>query len=71
MASTPNQIYLPDILRNWPWQRSLNPYYAICKAESAAWCESFKAFSPKAQDKFNRCDFSQFILYLLFSISKY
>ncbi|KAK7691175.1 hypothetical protein QCA50_006278 [Cerrena zonata] len=55
---TATELCIPDVLRNWPWQRSINPYYDVCKAESAAWCESFKAFSPKAQDKFNRCDFN-------------
>ncbi|CAL1709814.1 unnamed protein product [Somion occarium] len=52
------QFCIPDILRTWPWPRRLSPHYAICKAESSAWCESFEAFSPKAQDAFNRCDFS-------------
>lgn len=57
--STGVRFYIPDTLRNWPWPRRLNPHYAVCKAESAAWCESFKAFSPKAQNAFNRCDFSK------------
>ncbi|KAF8882266.1 isoprenoid synthase domain-containing protein [Infundibulicybe gibba] len=49
---------IPDTLHNWPWRRHLNPHYSVCKMESAAWFETFKAFSPKAQDAFNRCDFS-------------
>ncbi|KAK7691180.1 hypothetical protein QCA50_006283 [Cerrena zonata] len=57
-AVTATTLHIPDILRNWPWQRMLSPYYAVCKAESAAWCDSFNAFSPKAQAKFNRCDFN-------------
>ncbi|KAF8884017.1 terpenoid synthase [Infundibulicybe gibba] len=51
-------LRIPDTLRNWPWPRHLNPHYSICKTESAAWCEAFRAFSPKAQDAFNRCDFN-------------
>lgn len=53
-----SQFRLPDTLRNWPWPRKINPHYAQCKEESSAWCESFQAFSPKAQQAFNRCDFS-------------
>ncbi|KAF7320642.1 Terpene cyclase [Mycena chlorophos] len=51
-------IVLPDTLRDWPWPRQINPWYAECKEESTAWCESFKAFGPKAQKSFNRCDFN-------------
>ncbi|KAK7688467.1 Delta(6)-protoilludene synthase [Cerrena zonata] len=57
-STIPTHFRIPDTLRSWPWQRHLNPHYAICKSESAAWCESFHAFSPKAQHAFNRCDFN-------------
>ncbi|TDL15490.1 terpenoid synthase [Rickenella mellea] len=56
--SSPVAFFIPDTLRSWPWPRRLNPYYDICKAESSSWCESFKAFSPKAQNAFNRCNFN-------------
>ena len=56
-ALTPH-YYLPDVVRNWPWPRNLNPFYADCKAESDAWCESFGAFSPKGQIAFNSFNFS-------------
>ncbi|KAJ3824036.1 terpenoid synthase [Lentinula raphanica] len=49
---------LPDTLRSWSWKRKLNPNHEKVKAESDAWLESFHAFSPKAQDAFDRCDFS-------------
>jgi hypothetical protein len=52
---------IPDTLKSWPWPRRLNPNYTLCKAESATWCESFKAFDSKGQDAFNRCDFSQWL----------
>ncbi|KAJ7071626.1 isoprenoid synthase domain-containing protein, partial [Mycena amicta] len=48
---------IPDTLRSWPWPRAINPWYAVCKEESAAWCEAFKAFGPKAQQNFNRANF--------------
>jgi hypothetical protein len=55
-------IVIPDTLRYWPWARDINPHYEECKRESAAWAESFKAFSPKAQIAFNKCDFSGCLL---------
>ena len=58
------QLYLPDLLRDWPWPRQLNSYYDLCKAESDAWCESFRAFSPTAQKAFNSCDFGTVDFYL-------
>jgi hypothetical protein len=53
------QLLFPDTLCNWPWLRHLNPHFEVCKDESAAWLETFNAFSPKAQKAFNRCDFSE------------
>ncbi|KAF9034651.1 terpenoid synthase [Hymenopellis radicata] len=53
-------FHLPDLLRNWPWPRRINPFYKECKKESQEWCEGFKAFSPKAQRVFNLCDFGLF-----------
>ena len=58
-VSPVERFHIPDVLRNWPWQRSLNPHYLECKAESASWLEGFNALSPKAQAAFNRCDFSK------------
>ncbi|KAF8871974.1 isoprenoid synthase domain-containing protein [Infundibulicybe gibba] len=46
---------IPDLLRNWPWPRQLNPHYSVCNAESIAWCEALGAFSPKSQVAFNSC----------------
>ncbi len=53
-------FHLPDPLRNWPWPRRINPFYEECKTESQEWCESFKAFSPKAQKAFNLGNFGKF-----------
>ncbi|KAF8915999.1 terpenoid synthase [Mucidula mucida] len=54
----PSYYTLPDTLRNWPWQRRDNPWLAEVKRESSAWAESFQAFSPRAQNAFNMCDFN-------------
>ncbi|KAM7195873.1 terpenoid synthase [Rhypophila sp. PSN 637] len=51
-------ICLPDTLRNWPWPRTINPHYLECKTESEAWIKGVRAFSPRAQKAFNRCNFS-------------
>jgi Delta6-protoilludene synthase len=56
--TAPQLIIIPDILATWKWPRwHCNPHYEVCRAESQAWFESFKAFSPKAQDAWNRCNF--------------
>jgi hypothetical protein len=57
-TSTSNRYRIPDNLTNWKWPRHLNPYYPEVKAASATWARSFGAFSPKAQEAYDRCDFS-------------
>ncbi|KAG1847828.1 terpenoid synthase [Suillus subalutaceus] len=52
------KIFIPDLLARWPFPRRLNQHYSKVSAESSAWLESFKAFSPKAQHAFDRCDFN-------------
>ncbi|KAF7372600.1 Terpene cyclase [Mycena venus] len=52
------RLLFPDTLCKWPWPRHLNPHFEVCKDESAAWLETFNAFSPKAQTASNRCDFN-------------
>ncbi len=54
----PERYYIPSNLDGWKWSRQINPHYAEVKAESAAWVRSFGAFSPKAQEAYDRCDFS-------------
>jgi Delta6-protoilludene synthase len=54
----PERYYIPNNLDQWKWPRHINPHYAEVKAESAAWAKSFEAFSPKAQEAYDRCDFS-------------
>ncbi|KAI0284087.1 terpenoid synthase [Russula brevipes] len=54
-----NRYYMPDLLESWRWtHRHLNPHYQEVKEESAAWARSFGAFSPKAQEAYDRCNFS-------------
>ncbi|KAK7053206.1 hypothetical protein VNI00_003825 [Paramarasmius palmivorus] len=51
-----SQTYvLPDTLRDWPWPRSINPFYDICKAEASI--DSYGAFTSRSQRAFERCDF--------------
>ncbi|KAJ8474148.1 hypothetical protein ONZ51_g7404 [Trametes cubensis] len=50
-------FHLPDTLNAWPWQRRINPHSAAVSAASAAWIESFRVFSPRAQVAFNKCNF--------------
>jgi len=59
MVQTWPKFYIPDTLAKWPWPRHLNPHYEEAKKESQEWASSFKAFNPKAQHAFNRCDFSK------------
>ena len=57
--SRPIRIFIPKVLARWPWPRQINPHYAVVKKEADAWLTSFQPFSPKAQDAFDRCDFSK------------
>ena len=61
-CSEPTRIFIPNVVARWPWRRRINPNYAVVREEADAWITSFQAFSPKAQDAFNRCDFSKFFL---------
>ncbi|KAG6374634.1 isoprenoid synthase domain-containing protein [Boletus reticuloceps] len=58
-SETPTRIFIPNVFARWPWPRRINPNYAVVKEEADAWMTSFKAFSPKAQDVYNRCDSSK------------
>ncbi|KAF8142135.1 terpenoid synthase [Boletus edulis] len=57
-CETPTRIFIPNVFARWPWPRRINPNYAVVKEEADAWMTSFKAFSPKAQDVYNRCNFN-------------
>lgn len=46
---------IPDVLKNWPWPRHLNPHYPEAKAASEAWAHNFNAFSSKAQSAAAAC----------------
>ncbi|KAI0293873.1 terpenoid synthase [Multifurca ochricompacta] len=54
----PTRYHIPNTLETWKWPRQLNPHYIDVKEVSSAWLRSFQAFSPKAQDAYDRCDFS-------------
>ncbi len=55
----PSHFILPDLLDQWPFETEPNPHQELVE-DSARWVESYKAFSPKAQDAFNRCNFGIF-----------
>ncbi|KAJ8508574.1 hypothetical protein ONZ45_g9182 [Pleurotus djamor] len=52
----PSHFTLPDLFEDWPFTSDPNPDKSI-QEDSARWVESYPIFSPKAQDKFNRCHF--------------
>ncbi|OJA12782.1 hypothetical protein AZE42_08340 [Rhizopogon vesiculosus] len=51
------KIIIPNVLARWPWPRRLSPFYPEVSAASTAWIAGLKAFSPKAQEAFERGDF--------------
>ncbi|KAH9173525.1 terpenoid synthase [Lactarius sanguifluus] len=54
------RFYIPKTLENWKWPRRINPHHNEVKAAAVAWIRSFGAFSPKAQEVYDRCDFILF-----------
>ncbi|KAI9436959.1 terpenoid synthase [Lactarius indigo] len=50
---------IPINLDKWKWPRRINPHYAEVKVASSEWVRSFGAFSPKAQEAYDRCDFNR------------
>lgn len=54
------RIQLPDLLAEWPFMPTFNPYHDIVCEESSKWIESYHAFDAKAQSAFNRCNFGFF-----------
>ncbi|KAJ7125817.1 terpenoid synthase [Mycena crocata] len=57
MSQLPSDFIFPDTIAGWPWLRRINPHFEAVKVESEAWFRTFKAFGPKAQKAFERCDF--------------
>jgi len=55
----PKKFFLPNTVGTWPWPRRLNQHYTEINAESSAWIKSFKAFTPKAQEGYDRCQFGK------------
>ncbi|KAI0345597.1 terpenoid synthase [Trametopsis cervina] len=56
--STPEMLYLPETMRNWPWLRRLNPHYEEVSTASKEWFKSFKPFSERSQYAFDKGDFA-------------
>ncbi|KAF9556629.1 terpenoid synthase [Agrocybe pediades] len=55
---TTQEYLIPDLLREWPWERKLHPSYPEIKAEVSAWIESLRPFSRRGQKAYNDCDFN-------------
>jgi hypothetical protein len=64
----PRSLWVPDTMKDWPFARAVNPLYEEVKAETIAWCRTFKAFSKKSQYAFERCDFCTCLLSKTFSL---
>ncbi|KAH9940764.1 terpenoid synthase [Epithele typhae] len=54
MSST---ITVPDTLASWPYPRRINPHYETVAPESATWVRGFRAFGPRSQRAFDKCNF--------------
>ncbi len=54
----PESFLMPDLLRNFPWNKGLNKHYTEAKAESDAWLESLRPFSSKGHQIYNGWDFA-------------
>ena len=50
-------FYMPDLLRNLPWNKGVNKHYAEVKVQSDAWLGSLRHISPKKQAIYNSMDF--------------
>ena len=54
-------LRIPNMLENCPWPRAINPHYEEVGAQSNAWFRSLKAFGPRSQYAFDKCDFSRLV----------
>jgi hypothetical protein len=45
---------LPNLHADWPFPKVVNPLYSQVASDSLKWINSYKAFTPKQQDKFAR-----------------
>ncbi|KAI0642461.1 terpenoid synthase [Trametes meyenii] len=64
---------LPDTLADWPLPRRINVHYPEVSEESIVWIRSFNAFSPAAQQIFERGNFGKLaaLLYPTFDRDQY
>lgn len=49
-------IRLPDLLKDWPMKRAINPHYESTAIESAQWLESFNILTPRTRAAFKLCN---------------
>ena len=53
----PQECILPDLLALCPFEGSTSPYYAQAAAESAAWVDSYGAFTGQKREHFRMSRF--------------
>ncbi|KAF7977391.1 hypothetical protein HWV62_4011 [Athelia sp. TMB] len=76
LQNSPETYHLPNTLRNWIWESTINPHYAAAQAESVAWLEGFHPFSHKIQASFNKANFNSLrsccdLMHTLFVLDDY
>ncbi|KAI0121702.1 terpenoid synthase [Xylariales sp. AK1849] len=57
VEAEPEYFYMPNLLRDFDWNRGLNPHYKQAKAESDAWLEGLRPFNSLGHKIYNGWDF--------------
>ncbi|KAK3331203.1 terpenoid synthase [Apodospora peruviana] len=58
-AMAAERVVLPDLLRDWPTKRYLDPRYPQVREASRQWFKSFDFLNAKSTKAFDRCDFAK------------
>ncbi|PCH42443.1 hypothetical protein WOLCODRAFT_51150, partial [Wolfiporia cocos MD-104 SS10] len=76
MSKSGQVFYIPDVVANWPWPRTINPHYEEVKAEADAWLKSFQPFTSASQRAFDNCNFEELrigcdLMHIFFLVDEY
>jgi hypothetical protein len=55
--SSNTTFQLPDLFKDWPLPRTINPHHEEIASISADWIDSYKAFSPRRRIAFRKAAF--------------
>ena len=44
------KLYIPNTMKDWPWQREICPFEDEATAESIAWASQFQTFTHRGLD---------------------